>query len=120
MDKVEIQGQSESSHNMTFWFHLFITVLAWVGPFFFSWYLMVAAYLVVVLQFIFFNRCLLNAKHDLSDANDATFYSYLFEQIGIEVNRKQLKKFVRRYVYILLAAFTVFWQLALRMEPLLF
>lgn len=67
-----------------------------------------------------FNKCLLNAKHDLKDDNDATFYSYLFEAVGISVNRKSLKKFVRRYVYVLLGLFVVCWQLMLGIEPLLF
>ena len=111
---------SSSSHNFTFWFHLLITLLAWVGPFLFSWYLMVTAYLLVVLQFIIFGRCLLNARHDLADDNDATFYSYLFEKIGYYPHRQTLKHWVRRYVYLILAGITLLWQLVLGFEPLLF
>lgn len=112
--------QTTGSHNFSFWFHLFITILAWVGPFLFSWYLMLIAYGTVVLQFMVFNKCLLNKHHDLHDENDNTFYSYLFEQMGMTVNRARLKRFVRRYVYILLAAFTILWQVVAGVEPLLF
>lgn len=112
--------KSTSSHNLTFWFHLLITILAWVGPFLFSWYLMVTAYLLVVLQFMVFGRCLLNARHDLADENDATFYSYLLEKFGYHPNRQTLKYWVHRYVYLFLAALTLLWQVVLGYEPLLF
>jgi len=120
MEKLHAQKISDSSHNFSFWFHLFITILAWVGPFLFSWYLMVTAYLIVILQFMVFNKCLLNAKHDLKTDDDATFYSYLFEQMGIEVNRTRLKKFVRLYLYPLLGMFTMVWQLYFGFEAPLF
>lgn len=120
MEDIQAQKTTDSSHNFSFWFHLFITILAWVGPFLFSWYLMLTAYGIVVVQFMIFNKCLLNAKHDLKTDNDATFYSYLFEQMGMEVNRAKLKKFVRIFLYPLLGAFTVLWQLYLGFESLLF
>lgn len=120
MNNIEVKSTRDSVHNFSFWFHLFITVLAWVGPFLFSWYLMITAYLIVIVQFMVFNKCLLNAKHDLNVNDDATFYSYLFEQVGINVDRTRLKKFVRRYMYILLGAFTFWYQYVLGIEPLLF
>lgn len=120
MKDLHIEKTGEGIHNFSFWFHLFITILAWVGPFLFTWYLMLIAYGIVILQFMVFNKCLLNAKHDLSDANDATFYSYLLEQLGVEVNRKKLKGFVRKYLYLLLGAVAVFWQLVLGFQPMLF
>jgi hypothetical protein len=111
-----------SSHNFAFWFHLLITFLAWVGPFLFWWPLMVTAYGVVLLQFLIFNRCLLNARHDLDTETDkdATFYSYLFELVGYRPNRKTLKLIVRRYLYIILSAITLLWQVVLGFDPLLF
>lgn len=106
--------------NLAFWFHLLITLLAWLGPFLFSWYLMVSAYGIVLLQFLIFNRCLLNAAHDLDNDNDNTFYAHLFELLGFQPNKKVLRLWVRRYVYLILAAFTLFWQLGLDQAPLLF
>lgn len=120
MEKAQAQNASNSSHNFSFWFHLFITILAWVGPFLFSWYLMVTAYLTVILQFMVFNKCLLNAKHDLKTEGEATFYSYLFEQLGLQVDRPRLKRFVRRFLYPLLGIFTIVWQVYLGIEALLF
>jgi len=81
---------------------------------------MIFAYTIVILQFLVFKKCLLNKHHHLQDEDDNTFYSYLFEQIGISVNRSRLKRFVRRYVYLLLAAFTILWQIIAGVEPLLF
>lgn len=113
-------AEAKSSHNLVFWFHVVITAAAWVGPFLFSWYLMVTGYMIVMLQFLIFGRCLLNSKHDLEDDNDTTFYSYLFEKIGYHPNRATLKLWVRRYFYIILSVITLIWQVVLGFEPLLF
>lgn len=120
MRQTDINKQVSSDHNAVFWFHVLITALAWIGPFLFSWYLMVPAYLIVLLQFLIFKRCLLNGSHKLDDSSDTTFYSYLFEKLGIHVNRSTLKVWVRRYFYVILSAFTLLWQLVLGIEPLLF
>lgn len=115
-----IEEAATSDHNFVFWFHVVITALAWIGPFLFSWYLMVPAYLIVLLQFLIFGRCLLNGQHKLDDGNDTTFYSYLFEKMGISVNKTTLKLWVRRYFYVILSAFTLIWQVVLGFNPLLF
>ena len=110
----------ESKHNFMFWFHVFITSLAWVGPFLFSWYLMLTAYALILLQFLVFDKCLLNSKHELTDSEDATFYSYLFESVGIKTNRPLIKLICRRYLYFILGFLTVVWQVFLGNKALLF
>lgn len=117
---IDLEEHKGSTHNLAFWFHVIITVLAWVGPFLFSWYLMVPAYLIVVIQFLIFNRCLLNGSHALDESDDATFYSYIFERLGLEVNKRTLKLWVRRYIYLILALITLIWQVLLGFKPLLF
>jgi hypothetical protein len=109
-----------SKHNFMFWFHVFITSLAWVGPFLFSWQIMLTAYTIILLQFFVFGKCLLNDKHDLTVSEDATFYSYLFEACGMTVNRPLIKLIVRRYLYFVLGALTVVWQVYLGHKALLF
>ncbi|MEN0005734.1 MAG: hypothetical protein AAF798_16420, partial [Bacteroidota bacterium] len=89
-------------------------------PFLFSWYLIVPAYAIVLLQFIIFKQCLLNATHDLNTEDDATFYSTLFEIIGFRPDRKRLKLFVRRYLYVLMIGITLWWQIGLGKAPLFF
>lgn len=118
--KIDNTPSSQSEHNFTFWFHVLITVLAWIGPFLFSWWLMTTAYMIVLLQFLIFKRCLLNSRHSLADDNDATFYSYLFEKIGYYPNRRVLKLWIRRYVYIILSVISFLWQYVAGFEPLLF
>lgn len=114
--------KSQSTHNFAFWFHVFITFLALFGSFLFSWYLMITAYGLVLLQFLIFNRCLLNAKHDLDTEadKDVTFYSYLFQKAGYHPNKKNVKLFVRRYLYIILGITAILWQVVLGFNPLLF
>jgi uncharacterized membrane protein (DUF4010 family) len=109
-----------STLNAMFWFHLILTILALTGPFLFSWYLMVPAYLIVLLQFAVFKKCLMNDTHDLDDGEDATFYSTLFESMGFSPNRKVLKLIVRRYLYIVMSIVTLAWQLWLGHAPILF
>lgn len=109
-----------SSENFGFLLHMVFLVLSWIGPFLFSWQLMVLAYGITIVQFLIFKRCLMNATHELDDSEDHTLYSQVFESLGFHPNRKKLKKFVRGYLYFLLAIFTLIWQLGLGMKPLLF
>lgn len=110
--KLEINGM--------FWVHLFVTALAWVGPFFFSWYLMIFAYILVQLQYQVFNRCLMNEGHDLGEEDHKTFYHYIFTKMGMTLERRAVKIFVRQRLNYILGAFAIFWQCYLGFEPLLF
>jgi len=110
-----------SKSELVFWLHLFITALAWVAPFFFSWQWSVPVYAAVMLQFAFFGRCLMNDHHEMTeDDNDATFYSYLFEKMGFHPDRRRLKFYVRKVFYPVLATVAILWQEVLGMAPLFF
>jgi hypothetical protein len=109
----------QSKHNWVFWFHLCITLLAWVAPFMVSWYLSIPIYLIVWIQFRVFNRCLMNRGHDMDDTN-STFYSYLLNQIGIPHNELKLLRFVRNELYLVLGGIALIWQVLLGIEPLFF
>jgi len=106
--------------NGMFWAHLFVTSLAWVGPFLFSWYLMIIAYICVQMQYQIFNRCLMNEGHQLGEEEHNTFYHYLFTKMGMTLTRKGVKKFVRERLNYILAVVAVVWQVYLGFEPLLF
>ncbi len=106
--------------NGMFWVHLFVTSLAWVGPFLFSWYLMILAYIVVQMQYQVFNRCLMNEGHELGEEDHNTFYHYIFTKMGMTLERKVVKKFVRERLNYILGAIAIFWQVYLGFEPLLF
>ena len=111
---------SGSAMNFSFFFHLLVTILAWLGPFLFSWQLMLIAYILVQLQFQIFGKCLVNEQHDLSEEDDFTFYAFLFEKMGFQPNRKLVKSIVRGGLYIVLAIFTVIWQVVLENKAVLF
>lgn len=115
-----MQEKISSSHNFAFWFHLFITALAWVAPFLFPWQWVVSVFGIIILQFLVFKRCLLNASHDLNAREDATFYSYLMEACGMQVNHRKVKRFVHDYLYAILGLVALFWQVYLGNKPLLF
>lgn len=106
--------QKSLKSEAVFWLHLLLVIGAWVGPFVISWKILVPAYLLVMLQFAVFDRCLMNEHHGLDEkADDRIFYTDLLERIGFRPNRKMLKRFVRRYLYLLLSAVALLWQVAL-------
>ena len=106
--------------ELVFAAHLFVTLLAWVAPFLFTWWLLALAYSAVLLQFRIFGRCLMNQHHDLAEEDHNTFYSHLLERLGFRPNRRRLKILVRQYLYPVLAVIAFLWQAGLGIEPLLF
>ncbi len=101
-------------------FHLIITALSWVAPFLVSWYLIVPVYLLVMIQFMIFGRCLVNDAHDLKHNGEDTIYSFALEACGIQVNKPRLYFFVRKLLYPFLITVTLVWQLGLGIEALWF
>lgn len=112
----------KTTFNTGFYLHLFVTSLAWLGPFLFNWKWMWAAYAVVHLQYIMYNKCLMNASHGLDESVDPddTFYGQLFDMAGIKHNKKNLKKFARGPLYPILGLFAFFWQYILGISSLIF
>lgn len=107
-------------HGLAFWLHLAVTLLAWVAPFWFSWYLIIPVYAAVLLQFALFGRCLMNREHALNEEDDATFYSFLLEKAGFELSRSRVKLYVRRILYPVLSVVAMLWQIVLGFPPLFF
>ena len=70
---------------------------------------------MVLMYFSVFGRCLMNDHHGLQETDGRIFYTDRLERMGFRPNRPLLKRFVRRYLYFLLAAFTLLWQLVFQM-----
>ena len=110
-----------SNKNSMYWFHLILTLITWIGPFCISWYLMLPAYILLLLQFLILGKCILNDKHDLNDSeDDNTFYAFLIQQLGFTPNKQKVKTFVRGPLIFLFIIATILWQLVLKMPALLF
>jgi len=118
-DTVHTETATTSINGM-FWVHLFCTSLAWIGPFLFSWPLMIFAYIMVQLQYKLLNRCLMNESHSLKEENSNTFYHYLLTKIGFKLDKKVVKFVVRKRLNFFLGLFAILWQVVLGFEPLLF
>jgi hypothetical protein len=112
--------KTKLQYNAVFWLHAVITLLAWVGPFLFHWVLMCVCYAIAIAQHKILKKCILNDKHGIDENEDHTIYSAVFEELGIQLPRKKVKKFVRNYLYFLLALCTVFLQVICNYQPLLF
>ncbi len=118
MEGHSLMGESPKAVAI-FWLHVILVFIAWFGPFIFWWPLMVAGYSIIQLQFYIYKACLMNNMHDLQEVDDTTFYSHVFEHYGYYPDRKKLKFFIRQVAYIMMAIFTVFWQVYLGNEHLL-
>lgn len=118
MNQKDVLSQ-KVEYNFMFWFHLFLTMLSWFIPFLFWWPLVLTAYSIVLLQFVFFKRCLMNEGHALDDDGDFTFYAFLLEQIGFRPNRAKTRVFVRFWIYIILGTVTILWQIVLGKDHLI-
>lgn len=109
------------SKTVIYIFHLLLVFLSWGAPFLVSWYIIVPIYLLVVIQFVIFGRCLLNKAHDLHDEGGGdTIYSYFLESINVHVDKRRLKRFIYRTLYFVLSIIAVVWQVILGFEPLWF
>jgi hypothetical protein len=103
-------------YNLAFWLHLLVLVIGWIGPFLIDWRMLCVGYLAVQVQFIFFKRCLMNKEHALADDDDATFYSFLLEEMGFNVPRRPIKLVVRNGLYVFLALVAFGWQVLLKQD----
>lgn len=111
-----INGKS----GLIFWLHLMVVFISWAAPFLVRWTVIVPIYLIVLLQFRFFGKCLVNQMHQLSTADDNTIYAELLEWFGFQPNHKTLKLIVHRYLYPVLIFVTLIWQVVLKHAPLWF
>lgn len=119
MKEQSILSEDSLKAKAVFWLHVILVIIAWLGPFVFWWPLMVGGYLIIQCQFYIYKACLMNGVHGLEEVDDNTFYAHLFESWGFHPNRKKLKFFIRQILYIVLALFTLFWQVYLGNEALL-
>ena len=117
--KEDLKSYSKEE-KVYFFIHLIAIIFAWIGPFLFSWKIIIPVYILVTAQFIIFKSCLMNKHHGLDESDDHTFYAELLELIGFQPNRRELKKFIRGYLHVILAIITLLWQVGLGFEPLLF
>jgi len=111
---------TQSKLNFFFWFHLAITLSAWLLPFLFWWPLVWASYAIVHLQFAVFGRCLVNNMHGLGEEDDKILYTDVLEAMGFRPDRKKLKFFIRQVLYPILAVVAIVWQELLGFKPWVF
>jgi hypothetical protein len=97
-----------------------LTLGAYIAPFLITWKIIVPIFVITIIQHAIFGRCLLNAKHGLSETDGSTFYSELIERLGFQPNKVAVRFFVRKILYPLLTIVTLIWQVVLGNKPLWF
>jgi hypothetical protein len=104
--------------GIVFWAHFALVVLTWLGPFLAPWQLPVFGYTLVLCQYIFLKKCVMNRHHQLSEDGGNTFYAHLFELAGFNFNRQTVRFVVRKLMMPTLIAFTLWLQLVYGFVPL--
>lgn len=107
-------AKSTASGKLFFFLHLVLTLGAWVAPFIIDWRILVPAYLLVMLQFAVFKKCLMNEMHETQESEDRIFYTELLEYFGWRPNPRKLKFFVRKLLYPTLALVAILWQVVFK------
>lgn len=107
-------AKSTASGKLFFMLHLVLTLGAWIAPFIIDWRILVPAYLLVMLQFAVFKKCLMNEMHETQESEDRIFYTELLEYFGWRPNPRKLKFFVRKLLYPMLALVAILWQVVFK------
>lgn len=111
---------SNIKSDSVFLLHLVMTLGAYLLPFLIRWEIVVPVFVITIIQHAVFGRCLLNAKHGLSENDGSTFYSEMFQRMGFQPNKKIIRFFVRKILYTLLTIVTLVWQVLWGNQPLWF
>jgi hypothetical protein len=117
------RGQSMQSQllngkfGIVFWAHFGLVILTWLGPFLAWWPLPVFGYTLILAQYIFIKKCVMNRHHQLSEVGGMTFYAHLFELAGFGFDRQTVRFVVRKLMMPSLIVFTLWLQLVYGFEP---
>ncbi len=104
--------------GFVFWIHLLLVVLAYLSPFLFNWKLILVSIVFLFAQYAMIGGCVLN-KIQFGNTKDVTFlYPYL-KMIGLDLNPKKFKIFIRYYLPFILFFISIIWQVVLNKNPLL-
>jgi len=105
-----------SKFGLIFCFHLtleIINILSWL---LFSWWWILLAHAIVMLQYNIFGGCILTGLQLGKEQMKHTFLAHYFKSINPEKFT-----FFSRYTLPLIVIFlTIIWQIILKKEPLLF
>ena len=80
----------KTDFGFIFWVHLFLILIAYLSPLLFRWQLILIGVIVLFLQWIFFQGCILTHAQFGKDKYMTFYYKYL-TLMGISVDKKKLK-----------------------------
>jgi hypothetical protein len=78
--------------------HLILIIAIWLSPFFVSWKIILLFIILYYTQLSIFGNCILTQKQFKSKKREDTFYSYILERIGFNVN-KNLIRILADYIF---------------------
>jgi hypothetical protein len=96
--------------------HTIFIILAWTSPFYLDWKLIFLGIIVISLQYLLFNGCMLTNLQFSKRINkkvDDTMYSFYLEKLRFKPNKKVVK-FLARYIFpIIILLVALIWQILL-------
>jgi hypothetical protein len=108
----------KSDFGFIFWVHLILILIAYLSPFFFRWQLISLGVLLLFIQQIIFQGCLLTHAQFGKDPYMTFYYKYL-TLLGFNVNKRKLKFLMAWIMPILVLLFALLWQIILNIKPLI-
>ena len=100
-----------------FWLHLFLELVFIVSPFLFSWKLILLGVILLELQFVIFDGCLINKLHFSKDKEAVFLYPYL-KMLGVDISYQNVKMLMRYVVPVVILAVAILWQIVMKNVPI--
>ncbi len=100
-----------------FWLHLFLELVFIASPFLLSWKLILLGIILLELQFLIFNGCLINKLHFSNDKEAVFLYPYL-KMLDIDISYQSAKILMRYVVPVVVLVVAILWQIVMKNVPI--
>lgn len=112
--------KNKKDYSLIFGLHLIITIIAYLSPFLFSYWIIILGALILQIQFLLINDCFIN-WFEFGPINEITFVGYYLQKWGlIKENTIKTKIIIRYITPVLVIVFALIWQVLLNQQVFLF
>jgi len=109
-----------SMFGYIFWIHIILDLILYCSWFLFSWWLILIGAIILQIQYIVFNGCVLTKAQFGKEKNDLTCIGFYLDKIGFKFKPKNVKIVVRYISPIVVLIIAILWQVIFHHKPFLF
>ena len=104
-----------TNSKISLFLQFIVIVLVWSSPFWLSWKLILAGIFIYYIQLIVFKEDFFTKRNfNTKERGEMTFYSFILEKIGININRKRMQ-LIADYIFPwIIFAVAYYWQIFLK------